>query len=246
MRKKISEKALIEDLKAVYKKIGKIPSRERYDKEGKYNSCTIDRRWGWSKILIRIFKEKARKTPQKLELKKCLNCEEETLNLKFCSRHCAATYNNKLRERPPILCERCEKKLDYRYKNVLCSSCKKIYSIEKLGEKTLGEIRRLPSFTVHRHVRVRNHADRVMRYYNLKVNYCLFCDYKNHVQLCHIKDIGDFPDSAKLKEINDPANLVYLCPNHHWDLDHGFLSDKEMSTIRSRSLIMQLSASEGI
>jgi recombinational DNA repair protein RecR len=53
--------------------------------------------------------------------------------------------------------------------------------------------------------------------------HCQFCDYKNHFHLCHIKDIFKFDKSTKLKVVNDPKNLIFLCPNHHWDLDHGKL-----------------------
>jgi predicted restriction endonuclease len=26
-----------------------------------------------------------------------------------------------------------------------------------------------------------------------------------------------------LSEVNDLSNLVYLCPNHHWELDNGII-----------------------
>ena len=87
----------------------------------------------------------------------------------------------------------------------------------------------------NRYVPVRQHAARVMNYHGVKKDKCLLCDYTNHVQLCHIRDIGEFPDSTKLNEINDLDNLVYLCPNHHWDLDHEYLSEKEMDIISSRN-----------
>lgn len=50
------------------------------------------------------------------------------------------------------------------------------------------------------------------------------CSYDLHVDVCHIKDVADFPDSALVSEINDPSNLAYLCKNHHWELDHGHLT----------------------
>jgi len=36
--------------------------------------------------------------------------------------------------------------------------------------------------------------------------------------------VSDFPDAALIAEINDIANLVALCPNHHWEFDHGVLT----------------------
>ena len=47
------------------------------------------------------------------------------------------------------------------------------------------------------------------------------CTYDHYAEVCHRKPVSDFPDSATVKEINDPENLMALCPNHHWDLDHG-------------------------
>ena len=53
---------------------------------------------------------------------------------------------------------------------------------------------------------------------------CELCDYINSVQVCHIKSVSEFSDDATLAEINHRGNLIGLCPNHHWDLDHGMLS----------------------
>ena len=229
----IKEEILINDLEKVRKKIGEIPSSKIYRKEGSYHPITFERRFGsWNKTLLHVFGEIKRATPQKRTEKKCINCDIVTLNPKFCSTKCSATYNNKLRGGPPVFCK-CGKRISCNTK--FCSPCQKLNSIEEYGEKIIGEFRKLPAIAKNRYVLVRGHADRVMKHNNLKVNYCLLCDYKNHVQLCHIKDIGDFPDSAKLKEINNPDNLVYLCPNHHWDLDHDFLSEKEMRVIFSRN-----------
>lgn len=30
-----------------------------------------------------------------------------------------------------------------------------------------------------------------------------------------------------MEEINDINNLIGLCPNHHWELDHNLLSDED-------------------
>jgi predicted HNH restriction endonuclease len=44
-----------------------------------------------------------------------------------------------------------------------------------------------------------------------------------HVEVCHIREINSFPDTAIIKEINDHGNLILLCRNCHWELDHGLL-----------------------
>ena len=83
----------------------------------------------------------------------------------------------------------------------------------------------MSTYARHKYQGIRNHAHKIAKYYNLKKE-CPYCDYKNHFQLCHIKDIKDFPKDTKLNIVNDPKNLVYLCPNHHWDLDHNLLKNQ--------------------
>jgi hypothetical protein len=43
------------------------------------------------------------------------------------------------------------------------------------------------------------------------------------VGIPHIKAISSFPLTAKLKEINAATNVLGLCPNCHWEYDHGLL-----------------------
>lgn len=50
-----------------------------------------------------------------------------------------------------------------------------------------------------------------------------FCGYDRHVDICHKRDIADFPDNTLLKTVNHIDNLVALCPTHHWEFDNGYL-----------------------
>ena len=52
---------------------------------------------------------------------------------------------------------------------------------------------------------------------------CAVCGYDKHVEVAHIKSVAEFDDSATVKEINSIDNLIGLCPNHHWEYDHGLL-----------------------
>lgn len=52
---------------------------------------------------------------------------------------------------------------------------------------------------------------------------CAICGYDKHVEIAHIKAVSDFDDSALISEINSKDNLIALCPNHHWEYDHGLL-----------------------
>jgi hypothetical protein len=65
---------------------------------------------------------------------------------------------------------------------------------------------------------IRRHA---LLVYSLsgKAYCCLVCGYSYHVEICHRKDVKDFPDETLISKINDIDNLVALCPNHHKEFD---------------------------
>lgn len=69
---------------------------------------------------------------------------------------------------------------------------------------------------------IRIHARKVMKDAKV-IKACKICNYTNYVEVCHIKAIADFDKSFLIKEINSLNNLIYLCPNHHWELDNGLL-----------------------
>lgn len=52
---------------------------------------------------------------------------------------------------------------------------------------------------------------------------CAICGYDKHIEIAHIKAVSEFDDSALLTEINNPDNLIALCPNHHWEFDNNLL-----------------------
>lgn len=52
---------------------------------------------------------------------------------------------------------------------------------------------------------------------------CAICGYDLYVEIAHIKAVSDFPGDTLISEINSEDNLIALCPNHHWEYDHGIL-----------------------
>lgn len=56
-----------------------------------------------------------------------------------------------------------------------------------------------------------------------KPHKCAICGYDKHIEIAHIKAVSEFDDSATIAEINSIDNLIGLCPNHHWEYDHGIL-----------------------
>ena len=214
---------IIKDLINVKNELQKIPSSNDYKKYGSFHPATISRRFGsWNRALIECFGEVIRKRGHAKPIIHCHVCDKETKNPKYCSRSCAAKINNSLfpknPKRPRHKCPNCQSFTTSKAK--LCRKCNSFIDLQNFGEKTIEDFS--STYARHKYQGIRHHAHRVAKYYNIKKE-CPFCDYKNHTQLCHIKDIGKFDKTTKIKVVNDLKNLIYLCPNHHWDLDHDLL-----------------------
>lgn len=147
----------------------------------------------------------------------CQVCSIETTNPKFCSRSCAAKVNNvKPKRGLQGKCHTC---------STIISSSRK-YCIEHKGTRatrryilengvkrtmTLAECRQQYSG-------IRNHARRQLK--NIP-QVCIRCGYDKHVQAAHIRAITTFPPETLLGVVNHVTNLMFLCPNCHWEYDHG-------------------------
>lgn len=49
-------------------------------------------------------------------------------------------------------------------------------------------------------------------------------EFDEILEVHHLKGILEFDKDTLIKEINDEANLVWLCPNHHIMLEKGLIS----------------------
>jgi len=161
-------------------------------------------------------------------------CGKATENPKFCSRRCAAKINNKVpkkkRTSSPYFCETCEVPITYGRKYCPDPSCLPTYV--DWENTTMGETREKRKYQVNS--RARAIARRAYFRYG-KPRCCLLCGYDKHFDVCHVKAISDFPDTASVAETIVPANLVALCKNHHWEFDHGLLSLEDLKTIQTSS-----------
>ena len=146
---------------------------------------------------------------------KCLNCGCKTNNPKFCSLRCAAVVNG--RKHP-------KRKLEGRC--VVCQSpisasrkfCKGCYSKDvTLEQATYDRNGYKPN--AYALVRVRARA----KIKKLGWTKCMKCGYDIHVEAAHVRPISEFSEDTLLSVINDESNLLALCPNHHWEFDHGLL-----------------------
>lgn len=152
---------------------------------------------------------------------KCLNCGKFTMNPKFCSSSCSAKYNNRnfpKRSRKKYYCKSCGVEIGYR--RSYCSECNPT-RLHDFNNVTIAEIRSRARYQAH--AWIRKLARRVFDNSDLE-KCCYKCGYSRHFEICHVKAIQDFPSTATMAEVNSLENLVALCPNCHWELDHGLLS----------------------
>lgn len=150
----------------------------------------------------------------------CPNCSADTTNPKFCSISCATIFNNTRRPLKEKPCKRCgnpiERVTPWK-KRKLCNTCRQQLTVDPAT--TIGEIKKAAKY--QRSSFIRNDARRV--YFSSNPKECRHCGYDKHVEVCHKKAIKSFPDDTLLVTVNDPSNLVGLCPNHHWEFDNGLL-----------------------
>ena len=155
----------------------------------------------------------------------CENCGKEHRNPKYCSRSCAASVNNIMFPKRNFkkikrYCRWCEKLIgDGSQGARTCESCNK--NIVDWSCVTLEEFK-LKHKGVKFHSRLRA-LSRVQYKRSNKPLVCVICGHERGVQVCHIKPVKNFELTDSIKDVNAIENLVALCPNHHWDLDHGFL-----------------------
>lgn len=157
---------------------------------------------------------------------KCIHCDKETTNPKFCSKSCAAHVNNTIfpkrkLDRKCMLCDNIVKS----YRHYRCEFHMDEWNEQKRQNwktKTLGELRngfavrgKHPSWI---HAQVRSYCRTWLRH--LLKESCRHCGYSKHLELAHIKAISSFPDSATLGEVNSESNVIPLCPNCHWEFDN--------------------------
>lgn len=153
----------------------------------------------------------------------CATCSSITKNPKFCSKNCAAIFNNKIaiKRARTNKCKTCSTLIlaSVSY----CSICfKNLLNTTNVATKTKLEatsVGRLAS----KYCRIREHARKILENLNLQKQ-CKSCGYNRYVETCHIKAITSFADDDLVSTINDPSNLVYLCPTCHWEFDNGLLT----------------------
>lgn len=155
-------------------------------------------------------------------------CKKETTNPKFCSRSCSAVVNNKLYHKRKVesTCDRCKNPCTTTRR--FCRSCWSIIvterSIFRWENALIKELKAGGNANNSRYTYIRELA-RKNFYSDSNIKACFICGYDKHIEVCHIKPIKSFSDDTKVSEINHINNLIGLCRNHHWELDHNLLDE---------------------
>ncbi len=152
---------------------------------------------------------------------KCLFCGAETDNPKFCSSSCAARYNNRAfpkRTRQRFFCKTCGTEIAYR--RSYCENCDPTKP-KDFSNVTIAQVRSQARYQAN--AWIRKLARRTF-YNSDKPKCCYRCGYTKHFEVCHVKPIQNFPENTPMAVVNSLDNLVALCPNCHWELDHDLLS----------------------
>lgn len=128
----------------------------------------------------------------------------------FCSVQCAARVNPVQHE--PAHCATCGTPI--RRGRTVCHA----HRNDPLIDRTLAELKSQYS-TNQYHAKIRGLA----RDAYTGPMACRACGYSLHVEICHMRPVSDFPMTATLREVNDPANLVAFDKRCHWEYDHGYI-----------------------
>jgi len=172
---------------------------------------------------------------------------------KFCNSTCFGLYNAnnikmKFKEIKRKKCCRCEADITYMYsgkKEKYCKECseevkKERYKIRvekrtSFVDLTIHDVFLLYSTRGSARAMIDNYARKeIVKTY--KEKRCLLCGYTKSVDVCHIKAVESFSDNSFISEVNSSSNLIYLCPNHHRELDRGFIEADYVRWVQSENI----------
>lgn len=121
---------------------------------------------------------------------------------KFCNHSCSAKYSNKKRGYE-LNSEKIIKNVTFRIDEDIPISL-------ILGEKA------------SKYSQIRAKARAKMIFYKVAKE-CIICGYDKHVEVHHKNPCNSYSNDTLLSIVNSLDNLVYLCPNHHWEVEHKII-----------------------
>lgn len=153
----------------------------------------------------------------------CLRCGTATANPKYCGRSCAATHTNQQapKRKPQGRCVECGSAI-HANRQYCGEHRQRTRSRSEYYDLTISEFK---ARNAHLHPSYyRGHLNTLTRLLNAhRLRQCQVCGYAKHVEYCHVQPLKAFPNTATIAEISGPPNIYLLCPNCHWEYDHGLL-----------------------
>ena len=156
-----------------------------------------------------------------------LSYEDKLAKKVFCDSRCSALFTNIRIETKAISCNRCGCPVHLKRskhggfcRRKFCDKCKNLRE-DRFASKTKAEVFKNRSWTASRAL-ISAHAKKVFAKSKLP-RICAICGYHIHIEICHRKAVWTFADETKISVINAITNLAPLCPNHHWEFDHGMI-----------------------
>lgn len=156
------------------------------------------------------------------EYKKCPKCGENKYKTEFHTR------NDRGYTYLKSYCKKCSNKqsINLQYNICKCGNtktkksklCIKCYNKNQQQFQTLGDVIHYSKKygTPLTYQPIRSRARSIIKHKKC----CEKCGYDKHVEACHIKPISSFSHDTLISTINDPKNILALCPNCHWEFDH--------------------------
>lgn len=132
----------------------------------------------------------------------CVKCNKflENKRNKFCSRSCAASYNNvkfpkRTVEDPQLWICNCGNKKDYRSSK--CRPCKAKQTIEMQKNKKIKDYLLKGNARV-KYASIRDLARNFMEFFKIKKE-CFVCGFDVCVEVAHLRSISSFPEESLIR-----------------------------------------------
>ncbi len=156
---------------------------------------------------ISEYKKVCRQCEKVLSQKRCCDC-----NLTCKGLRCKSCYTKTIPLKSEYFCSDCNKK---------CHSkrCKDCHGKHRMNKNlTLKRVIYRNHHKSSAFALVRTRARTIAK--KLGWESCKKCGYNKHIEIAHVKPINSFPEDSLVSEINNPKNLLPLCPNCHWEFDN--------------------------
>ena len=146
----------------------------------------------------------------------------EARRKKYCNTRCAGFANASVpraRNRKPTRCA-CGTVGGVRYGQ--CATCRRKPRVDTIGGRTKGALFSGSSSWQSARSTIQKRARKAYAASGLPM-VCSVCGYNKHVEIAHRLAVSDWPQAATIDQINEVNNLMALCPNHHWEQEHGLV-----------------------